>query len=306
MAAKAQGIDAAGQVISLRQRADALSAALPALTLQAEQIANTLSHGEHGRRRSGIGESFWQFRHYSPGDAANKIDWRQSAKSQGHFVRENEWQGAQSVWLWCDRSPSMEYCSAFTNHSKQQRAVVLSLALANLLMRGGERIGLLQPGGQPPSAGHAAFSRLAETMVLTPAAEHDLPPLLALPRFAKLILVGDFLAPLEETAACVQAYAAKGVQGHLLQVLDPAEEDLPFTGRVRFEGMQRGEGNLTVARVEGLRSAYHQRIQHHQEALRALCQGAGWSFASHRTDRPPHLALLALHQRLSGSARMGR
>lgn len=305
MAAKTQGLDAAGQVISLRQGADALSAALPALMLQAEQIANTLSHGEHGRRRSGIGESFWQFRHYNPGDAANKIDWRQSAKSQSHFVRENEWQGAQSVWLWCDRSPSMDYCSAFAAQSKQQRALVLSLALASLLMRGGERIGLLQPGGAPASSGRAAFSRLAENMVLTPAGENDLPPLLGLPRFARLVLVGDFLAPLEETGALVRSYAAKGVQGHLLQVLDPAEEDLPFAGKVRFEGMQ-GEGNLTVGRVEGLRGAYHRRIQQHQDELRALCRGAGWSFANHRTDRPPHLALLALHQLLSGSARMGR
>ncbi len=305
MAAKAQGTDAAQQVNSLRQSADILSGALPALMLQAEQIANTLSHGEHGRRRSGVGESFWQFRQYSPGDAANKIDWRQSAKSQSHFVRENEWQGAQSVWLWCDRSASMNYCSAFATHTKQARALVLSLALASLLMRGGERIGLLQRGGQPPASGRAAFSRLAENMVLLPAGENDLPPQLPLPRFARLVLVGDFLSPLEETAACVNGYAAKGVQGHLLQVLDPAEEDLPFTGRVRFEGMQ-GEGNLTVGRVEGLRSAYHHRIQQHQEGLRAICRAAGWSFASHRTDRPPQLALLALHQLLSGSTRMGR
>lgn len=305
MAAIAQGMDAASQVISLRQEADALSAALPSLMLQAEQIANTLSHGEHGRRRSGMGESFWQFRHYSPGDAANKVDWRQSAKSQSCFVRENEWQAAQSVWLWCDRSPSMEYCSAFARQTKQQRAAVLGLTLANLLMRGGERVGLLQPGGQPPSSGRAAFSRLAENMVLTPAGENDLPPQLALPRFAILVLIGDFLSPLEETAACIHAYAAKGIQGHLLQVLDPAEEDLPFAGRVRFEGLQ-GEGNLTIGRVEGLRGAYHNRILQHQEGLRALCRGAGWSFASHRTDRAPQLALLAQYQLLSGSTRMGR
>lgn len=150
MAANAQGMDAVGQVTSLRQSADALSTTLPALMLQANQIANTLSHGEHGRRRSGIGESFWQYRQYSPGDAANKIDWRQSAKSQSHFVRENEWQGAQSVWLWCDRSPSMNYCSAFATHTKQERALVLSLALAGLLMRGGERIELCNAADNRP------------------------------------------------------------------------------------------------------------------------------------------------------------
>lgn len=305
MAAKAQKKDAAGRINSLRRSADAQSAALPALMLHAEKIANTLSHGEHGRRRSGVGEAFWQFRHYSPGDEAGTIDWRQSAKSQSHFVRENEWQGAQSVWLWCDRSPSMEYCSAFAPQSKQERAFILGLALASLLMRGGERIALLQTNGPPPASGRAAYSRLAENMALGPHGGNDLPPVIALPRFARLVLIGDFLSPLEATAAIVNAYAAKGIQGHLLQVLDPAEEDLPFTGRVRFEGMQ-GEGNLTVGRAEDLRGAYHRRVRHHQEGLSALCRTAGWSFASHRTDRPPQLALLALHHLLSGSARRAR
>lgn len=305
MTASAQGTEATGRLSALRPAADTMSAALPALMLQAEQIANTLSYGEHGRRRAGIGEAFWQFRHYSPGDEAAKIDWRQSAKSQGHFVRENEWQGAQSVWLWCDRSPSMAYRSAFASQSKQDRALILSLALGGLLTRGGERAGLLQPGAPPPASGRAAFSRLAENLVLTAPADADLPPELALPRFARLVLIGDFLSPLDEIAAIVRAYSAKGVRGHLLQVLDPAEEDLPFTGRIRFEGLQ-GETHLTVGRVEALRGAYHQRIQQHQDGLRALCRAAGWSFATHRTDRPAPLALLALHQTLSGATPMSR
>ena len=91
----------------------------------------------------------------------------------------------------------------------------------------------------------------------------------------------------------------------MLQVLDPAEEDLPFTGRVRFEGLQE-EGNLTLGRVEDVRAAYHHRMRQHQDGLRALCRMAGWSFATHRTDRPPQLALLALYQLLPGSTRKER
>ncbi|MFZ5833891.1 MAG: DUF58 domain-containing protein [Pseudomonadota bacterium] len=305
MATNAQIKQPATQATALRQSADGLSAMLPGLMLQAEQIANTLSHGEHGRRRSGVGEAFWQFRHYSPGDSATMIDWRQSAKSQSHFVRQNEWQGAQSVWLWCDRSASMDYCSAFARQTKQERAWLLSLALANLLIRGGERIAMLEPGGRPPAPGRAACMRLAQGMIRAGAGATDLPPVLPLPRFARLVLIGDFLSPLEETAALIRGYAAKAVQGHLLQILDPAEEDLPFSGRVRFEGVQ-GDGDLTVGRVEDLREAYHQRVQAHQNGLRALARSTGWSFASHRTDRAPQLALLALYQYLSGSTRTGR
>lgn len=288
----------------LRQSAEMLAVALPPLMLQADYIASTLSYGEHGRRRSGAGEAFWQFRHYSPGDAASKIDWRQSAKSQNHFVRENEWQAGHSVWLWCDRSASMAYGSRFAAQSKQDRALVLTLALAKLLMRGGEKVSLLGTGNAALAAGRGGFSRLAEALWSGDASTEDLPPLQPLPRFAKLLLVGDFLGPVEETAARLRAFAAKGVQGHLLQVLDPAEEDLSFEGRVRFEGLQ-GEGDLTIGRVEDLRAAYQSRMARHQADLRTLCYGMGWSFTAHRTDRTPQYALLALYRLLSGDTRKG-
>lgn len=303
MAETAQDREAAGSMISLRRAAGALSSALPGLILQAERIASTVSIGEHGRRRPGIGGAFWQFRHYSHGDAANKIDWRKSAKSERHFVPENEWQSAQSVWLWCDRSSSMNYCSAFASQTKRERALILGLALASLLMRRDERIGLLQQDGRLPASGRAANARLAENMVLGPGGESDLPPLLPLPRYARLVLISDFLSPLETIAALINMYAASGVKGHLLQIMDPAEEDFPFTGRVRFEGM-KGEADVTIGRVEDLRGAYHLRLRRHQDGLRAACYAAGWSLANHRTERPPHLALLALHQVLSGSLRV--
>ncbi len=48
----------------LRQRAEALAATLPPLLVAAERVAATVAQGVHGRRRAGMGESFWQFRRY--------------------------------------------------------------------------------------------------------------------------------------------------------------------------------------------------------------------------------------------------
>lgn len=281
----------------LRQAADALAAAFPALMAQAEQIAHTLVYGVHGRRRAGTGEAFWQFRHYIAGDSARTIDWRQSGKSQHHYVRENEWQGAQSIWLWCDRSASMSYRSAPAQHSKQERAFVILVALASLLLRGGERVGLLGGAGAAPQSGRMAFAWFVEAFLLSREAPADLPPLQALPRFSRLVLAGDFLNPLEEIAARLNAYAGKGVRGHIVQILDPAEEDLPFEGRVRFEGMQ-GEGSLVIGRAQDLRGPYQQRLQGHQAGLRELCRALDWGYTLHRTDRPPQWALLSLYQAL--------
>ena len=284
----------------MRQRAEQLAAPLPPLLVAAERVAATVAQGVHGRRRVGSGETFWQFRRYQSGDAASAVDWRQSAKRQSLFIRQNEWAAAESVWLWRDASPSMHYRSPLAATEKAERASLILLALAALLVRGGERVALLGEGNAP-TTGRAALDRLAAVLLLAgePAAEPSLPPVVGLPRFAQVVLIGDFLSPMGEIAELVRNYAAAGVNGHLLQVLDPAEEDLPFIGRTRFEGLE-GEGSHTVGRADALRDAYGRRIRERRDALRGLCGAIGWSFSGHRTDRPPQTALLALYAALSG------
>ena len=283
---------------ALRQRAEQLAAALPPLMAAAERVAATVAQGAHGRRRVGPGESFWQFRRYQPGDSATRVDWRQSAKSQKYFVRENEWEAAQSVWLWRDGSASMRYRSAAVATEKLERATLLLLALAALLIRGGERVALL--GAQErPSSGRAALTRLAERLLGAAELETaSLPAAERLPRNGRVVLMGDFLSPLPELDGLVRDYAGQGLRGHLLQILDPAEEDLPFHGRTRFEGPE-GEGSFTVGRAETLRGAYLNRLAARREAVSAMARSAGWTAAFHRTDRPPQTALLALYNALA-------
>jgi uncharacterized protein (DUF58 family) len=285
---------------ALRQRAEQLAHSLPPLMVEAERVASTVAQGVHGRRRVGTGETFWQFRRYHSGDAAQRIDWRQSAKSEKLFVRENEWEAAQSVWLWRDGSASMRYGSRFSPVSKLERASLLTLALAALLLRGGERVTLLGSGARP-STGRAALSRMAELLDVSERAEMaaSQPPNEQLPRFSQVVLMGDFLSPLAEIERSVMSFASAGIRGHLLQILDPAEEDLPFHGRMRFEGLE-AEGELTVGRVEELRAGYRQRMLARAEALTDRARGIGWSFSRHRTDRSPQTALLALYSAISG------
>ena len=272
--------------------AESLGAALPPLVVQAERVAATVMQGVHGRRRSGQGDAFWQFRPYLPGDAAARVDWRQSAKSDRLYVRETEWEAAQTVALWCQGGPGMAWRSGRELPGKRMRAELLLLALASLLLRGGERVRLF---GLPGAfAGRGALAQLAEA--LPRQAERPEDP--RIPRHARAVLAGDFLAPLAETRAQVTALAARSVRGHMLQVLDPAEETLPFSGRIRFEGVGSAEQAL-VPRVEGVRALYEERLARHRDGLRAITAASGWSFATHRTDHPPEAALLALHRRLA-------
>jgi uncharacterized protein (DUF58 family) len=293
------------QLLARRQRAEGLAAILPPLLVAAERIAATVTPGVHGRRRVGPGETFWQFRRYQPGDSRARIDWRQSAKTDPLFVREMEWSAAQSVWLWRDGSPSMRYRSSSNLTEKLERAELLALALVALLVRGGERVALL---GDPtaPATGRAALNRLALTLAHGDAPHgapaDSLPPSQLLPRHAHLVLIGDFLSPLPTLEARLRGFAERGVKGHLLQVLDPAERSLPFLGRIRFEGLER-EGETLLSRVETVREDYQARLERHCAALAAIARSFGWSFATTTTDHPPQSALLALYLRLSAAPR---
>jgi len=291
---------------ALRDRAEQAAAVLPPLLVAAERVAVTVAQGVHGRRRVGQGETFWQFRQYEPGDAATRIDWRESAKSQRLYVRETEWEAAQSVWLWRNASASMSYTSAdylpgVEWPTKRDRAELLLVALASLLVRGGERLTVLG-SGMAPMSGRIALSRVVELIDRDGPGAASLPAFEPLPRAGQLVLVGDFLSPADAVNGALARFAAAGLKGHLLQIVDPAEEDLPFDGRVRFEGVEERD-QVVISRVESVREDYSKRFRRHREGLAAIAAALGWSFGVHRTDRPPHLALLALYAALSADQR---
>ena len=282
------------------RRAEALGARLPPLLVAAERVASTVAQGVHGRRRVGQGDSFWQFRRFVAGDAVGRIDWRQSAKSgraapEGWFVRETEWEAAQTVCLWRDGSASMRWRSRGAALEKRDRASILLLALASLLLRGGERVRLLREGARPV-AGRRGIDRLAADLS-APDDGGGLPPLLPVPRHASVVLIGDFLSPLEEVQALLAQLAAVPATGYLLQVLDPAEALLPYVGRIRFRGLER-DGETLIPRVESVREAYAAKLKAQQDGLAALCSAAGFGFGIHRTDHPPETALLTLYAAL--------
>jgi len=279
---------------AVEKRAQALAATLPPLMVAAERVAATVAQGVHGRRRVGQGETFWQFRPYQPGDPIQRIDWRQTAKSRPVYVRELEWEAAESVWLWRDGSASMAYRSRAELPEKIDRAELILVALAWLLVRGGERIALLG-SGRRPATGRVAIERLTAALGRDRAdTEGGLPPFELLPRHGRLVLIGDFLDPVEEYRQIVGRFAARGVTGHLLQVTDLAEESLPFRGRNLFEGLE-DDGTLLVNRSESLRDAYIERLARQRAGLADIARAAGWSFAVHRTNEPPQVPLLALY-----------
>src|SRR4029077_16893324 len=205
---------------------------------------------------------------------------------------------AHTVWLWVDLSPSMQFRSRLSHTTKESRAVALSLALSELLARAGGRDGVL---GSRPYTGRSAARRVAEVLV-GDAGKTSLPPPARLSRFSECLLFSDFLEPVEETARRIEAIAAQGVRGHLAQILDPAEESLPYEGRTEFSASE-GRDRVIAGRAENLRERYQARLTSHRNALVAEAKRARWASLLPQPARRAGGGVLAIHNRLAGLER---
>jgi uncharacterized protein (DUF58 family) len=285
---------------SIRREAATLSARLPSLIIAARRVAQTVRHGVHGRRRAGSGETFWQFRPFLSGEPSSRVDWRRSAREERAFVREREWEAAHTVWIWFDRSPSMQFASSLAPVSKVDRAALLTLAFADLCVRGGERAGLL--GLTRPMATQGVVERFAEAIAtderLHGASEAALPPALPAAPRSMVLMIGDFLSEPEDVARAIQAVSAEGAIGELVMIADPIEETYPFSGNTEFLH-PAGALRLVAPRAQNLREAYLARLAAHRESIRGICARSGWGMSIHRTDASPAEILLTLRMRLS-------
>jgi uncharacterized protein (DUF58 family) len=270
--------------LSEHARLEALGLAgdLPGVLLDAKRLAAS-APGFHGRRRAGQGEAFWQYRDHRAEDGARLVDWRRSARGDRFFVREREREAAQTAWFWIDQEPGFKWTSDPARPTKLYRAQTIALALAILLARGGERVGML---GLAPRRGPRAVDRLAQDF-LEPL--RDAAP----PSRSCVIFFSDFYAPVETWRARLAAAASAGATGALVMVADPAEEDFPFRGRTLFHA-PGGRVETLVGRAEAARDTYVERLQTHRRTIRTLGGELGFPALLHRTDHgaAPALAML--------------
>ncbi len=297
-------IDQIDSRVSRRHQDDALSLArrFPSLLIAAREIAASVMHGVHGRKRAGLGETFWQFRPFVAGEARSRIDWRRSARDERLYVREREWEAAHTVMIWIDRSASMRFASKLALQPKIDRALVLGLAVGDLLMRGGERVGLL--GLTPPLAARNIVERFGEVLLseergsgYEPA---ELPPSASLARNTQAVVIGDFLSDPAEIAKSIESISARGARGHLIMIADPVEETFPFAGHTEFIDID-SPARLRVGQAETFRAAYIRRLNAHRDSIRSAARRRGWTLMLHRTDRPASEALLALRMQLEAN-----
>ena len=277
----------------LRQDAEGLASVLPPLLAEAQHMAATIVLGEHGRRRAGMGDEFWQYRPAMQGDEARMIDWRRSGRSDVHFVREKEWQASQTVLLWVNGAQSMRFSSAKSLPTKAARARLLAMAIAVLLVRGGERVGLASLA-MPPRSGKVQLLRLAAALTEDDDADFATPEPRGMLPHSRALFISDFLGDMEPMRIAMGKAADRGIKGAILQVLDPQEEAFPFDGRTVFESM----GNTVqfeTLKAGNLRDRYLQRLAERKAELADLARVTGWQYRCHHTNDHAQSALLWLY-----------
>ncbi|MBX7145959.1 MAG: DUF58 domain-containing protein [Alphaproteobacteria bacterium] len=281
--------------IILQQQSEKITEKIPSLLLMANKVAAAILQGLHGKKRSGIGEAFWQFRQYQLGDSPRHIDWRKSAKTESLYIKEKEWSVTQTIWLWCDVSDSMNYHSLIKLPSKKERAQLILLALAILFARSGEKIALLGSSFKP-NIGRYAVHNIAKELMNYKNNQLDL--FSNLSKNSQVILIGDFLQDLNDLEKECQVLANKNIKVYLIQIIDPVEEELPFEGRIQFQDMEQDK-KVMFERVQSIREQYQKKFYSHRAQIQQLAQKWGWDFLIHRTDHRPEMILLTLYQQFT-------
>jgi uncharacterized protein (DUF58 family) len=268
------------------------------LELRARAVMEGFWSGIHRSPYHGFSVEFTEYRQYSPGDDPRYLDWRVFARTDRDFIRKFEDETNLRCHLLVDTSRSMAFGSC--GYRKADYAATLAATLAHLLHRQGDAVGLLTFDAGirdylPPRhrLGHLRSLMLAlERPATGPATDLAAPLERAAQMLRKrglLVVISDFLAPLDRLERDLLALTACGHEAIVLQLLDPAEATFNFRRASLFEDAE--SGRTLFVDPDAARREYLRRREAHDLSLRDICQRLGVGHQRLVTDRPLELAL---------------
>lgn len=248
-----------------------------------------LRRGHHGQRKSGTGDDFWQFRDYQTGDSARSVDWKQSAKTDRIFLREQETSLPQTLYFYRSFAESMEYASRPRIMKKKDYADILWLALAYMALKAGEHVFF--------SGAHRIVSR---PDMLAEEYQHMHQATEINARNTQAVIFSDFCQDIEEVKSFFDALAAQNIGGVVVHISDPAEMSFPFSGHVILH--DNGLSQTEISAAQSIRERYQEKFAAHQSAISDYAQRKGFLFVSIVTDKPLPGSLSHLVQLLTGDS----
>lgn len=283
------------------------------LTLRSRRLAEGAISGQHRSPFHGFNIEFASYREYTPGDDLRRLDWRVFARSDRHYIKQYEEESNARVTFLVDASASMNYRGAKAALTKFDYASTLVVALAMLLARQQDPVGLVlfdeaATTVLPPSATESQVHIMSDLLTrCAPARKTDLGGLIQslsgqLRRRGLLIIVSDLFTDLDAVYDGLNRLRFQGHEVLVLQVLDRDETELPFDGPTVFQDIE-GDEEL-FAEPGAFRQAYRRAMQEFLDGVGKECGARGYDHVRFFNDRPLGTALSAfLHARHETSGR---
>jgi uncharacterized protein (DUF58 family) len=264
-----------------------------ALGVKARTVVEGLRVGDHKSPYRGFSVEFVQHREYVPGDDIRHIDWKGYGRSERYTIKQFEQETNFACHLMLDASRSMLYGEDETN--KLEYAKVLTAALSYVIVHQRDSVSLnvfdeswrtrLPASGQP---GHV--QTILETLEsLEPRDKTSMAPLLhdlaqRVRRRGLFFLISDCFDDVESILGGLQHLRFGGHEVTVFHVLHPDEVDFPFSGMVKFDGMEDNIKLLT--RPQLIRPAYQRALKKFLEELQEGCERNRCDYVPVNTGRP--------------------
>jgi uncharacterized protein (DUF58 family) len=274
-------------------------ATLRNLRLELRQLAAEGASGRHRALVKGLSQDFAQHRPYAPGDELKTLDWKVYARQDRYYVREYTAENVLTTHILLDCSGSMNF-SAGGRQPKHEHACRLAMAMAYLVLAGGDAAGLTTFGAAPrrflPPRSSLAHLELMDAMLVEekPSGETDLSRVLEaaagrIKRRSLVVLISDLLGDPERVLRVVKSFKARRHELLVLQVLDPQEREFDFDGPTVFESLE-GEPDL-FCDAGALRQAYRAEFERLLRLYDSTFHRSDIAYAPFFTDRPWDAAL---------------
>lgn len=280
-----------------RRRADLLDprelASLGGIEFVAKQVVEGFLLGLHRSPHRGFSAEFAEHRAYQPGDDLRFLDWRMYARSDRFYVKQFHEETNLRAYLLLDVSKSMDWSSEPELPTKLWYAKQLAAALALIITRQGDTVGLSvfhdrivhsvgTRGGR--RQWYDILRRLQALEVGTSTVAHRALRAVArkLPKPGLVILISDLLVEPQETIRTLQYLRHRGHEVMVFHLIDPGERELPPAGEARFVDPETGE-DLRVNAAH-LREAYRTAVEEAMEEWVRGLRPQGVDYAALSTD----------------------
>ena len=268
------------------------------LEVRARHIVEGFLSGMHRSPYFGQSVEFLQHREYVVGDDLRHVVWKVWARQDRLYIKQFEEETNLRCTLLVDVSNSMTYGRGPLN--KYEYACTLACSLAYLILRQQDAVGCLAFDEKirlsvPARTQHNHLFSIVDSLAVSkPADKTDLNGILrqaaeVIPRRGMIVLVSDLLVDRPGLIMGLKLLRQRGHDVLVLHVLDDDELDFPFSGPLRFEGLESAD--FLNCNPRSLREGYLAALGDFLDEIRRQCARNAIDYALIRTSDPLDVAL---------------